>query len=420
MAKAWTKSYLYQVAGLMGIVLFLFQNCGPAVLTGSSSEVQFSQNTDVGTTVDLTSLLSAPPENSNNVLYPLATNLLTYSYSQGAPLLQNLVLLRNDFNNLFWVHEPSSTVVAQGDVFSKASFTPEAGGDYSVFGMRNGTTYLVTKFSLVARQSPASDLSSPGAVTINQKIVSADAVNESILISLDLPNVDLQTSQITNKSTGQVLADRRAILVNKKLSESVEIEIRLTDTKGQTLTKTLTLPAKTPGPTPTPTPPPTTPTPTPTPPPATPTPTPTTPPPLVQLAKLTNVISGTNLGAGHSYEKLFDGCTSADDACTAWSTDVSDFEVEFDFKAPYALEKVQLFGDTLGTWVSRSYDVLYKNNAADAYTVHASNINAFSNSWNAITTPGLKARYLLIRVHGYPLAFAVQARELEIWGRLAP
>lgn len=135
------------------------------------------------------------------------------------------------------------------------------------------------------------------------------------------------------------------------------------------------------------------------------------------IASMQYVISSSGFRDDHPVDRLFDGCSKETETCTAGGNSGPMMEVEFDFKKLHSIGSVKLFGDNIGNWVSESFDVEYKVQASDAYTVLAKTIPAFRNEWITQSTTGLKARYIRVRVYGNASVKSVQARELEIWGK---
>jgi hypothetical protein len=253
-------------ATLFGSMAVFFQNCDPSQITSGFENTTFlgSLSNDSGSTlgykVDLLALLASSQELPSNVLYPSSTDLNQTEYTQGAPILENMVLLKNDFNRIEWIHGPSSTVIALGDSFNQKAFTSDLIGVYYVFGYRGSTPFLIHQFRLVSKTTPNSGVTSANAVQLNQKLVASDMQNESILVTFRAPGVDLKSTQFTLSNTGFVSFTQRAILVTKPINESINVEVKLSDTSGQTFVGTLNLIAKTmasllPAPTPTPVPP---------------------------------------------------------------------------------------------------------------------------------------------------------------------
>lgn len=246
---------------LVGLIS-LFQNCGPAQISvgtdaASSGGAVLESTITVGQKVDLPALLKSAQEAPTNVLYPSPMINSQFDYAQNAPILESLVLLKNDFSRIEWVHGPSSTIVAIGDAFNQDIFSSSLLGTYYIFGFRGQTPFLITQFQIVDKGATTLNVNSVGAVQIIQQRVSFDTQNETFLILAEAPAVDLKSIQIFVGSSSLPIIDKRALLVTKKLSESISVNIKLTDISGQTLTKTINLPLTSTGATPTPTPAPT-------------------------------------------------------------------------------------------------------------------------------------------------------------------
>ena len=152
--------------------------------------------------------------------------------------------------------------------------------------------------------------------------------------------------------------------------------------------------------------------------------TPSQPPPseIISLADSSTLVAhSNNFSDGYAPAKLWDGCYEGalynSNTCTTGGRDISSFWLEFDFKNLYTMSKVRLYGDTEGTWVSKTWKVSYKKNATDKWTTAFPTENAFFNKW--ITRPlNITARYVRVDVFGsktYPPG-RTQARELEIYG----
>ncbi|MNS63660.1 hypothetical protein D3C72_967610 [compost metagenome] len=164
------------------------------------------------------------------------------------PIIENVVLRNNDFSRIEWVHGPSSTVVASGEAFNQSKFSSDQLGAYYVFGYRGQVPFLIAQFKIIAKSGSTLGVNSAGAVQVNRSTVASDTQNESILIAVEAPAVNLNSVQFVLKNTGQVINDRRAILVTKKLTDQVDVEINLSDSSGQTSSQTITLAAKPVGP----------------------------------------------------------------------------------------------------------------------------------------------------------------------------
>jgi|GEM_PF-5700319 hypothetical protein len=226
-----------------GAVLFLFQNCSPAKLNGDTASMSvMGESPNLGSVIDLTAILAAAAkESSSNILYPSGSAIPEYDYAADAQIIESILLKNNDFNTIEWIHAASSTVVASGLAFNQKKFSADLLGTYYVIGYRGDVPYLIAQFKIVNKGSSTLGVNSAGAVVVSKSTISSDATNESILITVDAPAVDLKSIQFTQG--GQVTSGRRAILVTKKIADEVVVEIKLTDMSGQTYTQNLTLDA---------------------------------------------------------------------------------------------------------------------------------------------------------------------------------
>ncbi|MGZ3748439.1 MAG: hypothetical protein ACXWRE_13705, partial [Pseudobdellovibrionaceae bacterium] len=280
--KVSSRGVLLSLAIMASLVL-IFQNCGPAKLSGGtdgSSSVQYASADPgyaVGMKVDLNNLLTATPEDANNIVFPTKASPSIAEYSLNSPIIENLILKKNDFTSIIWVHGPSSTVMNLGDSFNGKSFSTNLEGTYYVLGFRGATPFLITQLVMTTKATSSIGLNTGGAVQITQTIVDSSSDTESILINVQAPIVDLNTIKFTILSTGEVFNNKRALLITKKLTERIDLSIELSDLLGQSLTQSITLAIEavtatpTPNPTPSMTPAGATPTPTPA---STPSPTP--------------------------------------------------------------------------------------------------------------------------------------------------
>ncbi len=231
-------------------VFVALQNCGPAPLKGHVASPSIEPNSRLGITVDLTALRGSPDEPRDNVLFPQSLSLVSADdYAFGMPIIKNLVLKNNDFSWIEWVHEDTSQVVAIGEELFFPSASPESMGRYSIFGYRGSNSFFIGQIQLVPRGNTVLGLTSANAVTVSSRDVDATATTERVLIEVSAPAVDLTSIKILNQQTGQLIENRRGLLVTKQLSESVTIDVTLQDLNGQTLVRTLTLPSKTASPT---------------------------------------------------------------------------------------------------------------------------------------------------------------------------
>ncbi len=139
------------------------------------------------------------------------------------------------------------------------------------------------------------------------------------------------------------------------------------------------------------------------------------PSPSTSLTNSNTMTSNSdNFASNRQVENLWDGSTStADDSCTSGNTGISSFWVEFDLGKEYDLTSARLFGDTTGTWISRTWQLQYKVNTTDSWTTAFSGINAFIDGWSNQSI-SVTARY--VRVEVFSDTGATQARELELYG----
>jgi hypothetical protein len=135
-------------------------------------------------------------------------------------------------------------------------------------------------------------------------------------------------------------------------------------------------------------------------------------------ASTTRVSTDTALEADHSLGHLFDGCLEGTPECTTGSNQSEQMVVELDFRARHELEALYLFGDTEGSWQSRTMDVESKPSAGESYRMLAQGIDVFASGWTEHPLDRT-ARMLRITVHGMSGSGKVQARELEVTGQLA-
>jgi hypothetical protein len=227
-------------------LIFLFQNCGPAQVSGNATSADMASQgaSTVGSKVDLTALLKSPQEPSSNILFPLPLATLEYDYSNFAPILETVVFKKNNFDRIEWIHGPSSTVIANGDSFTKKQFSPEMLGTYYIFGYRGQTPYLIKEFRIVQKTKPTVAVDSANAVTVTQSQVEIGATTETVLVTAEAPDVDLTKITFLLKNNNSSMSDKKAILVSKKLTESFEVAITLSDISGNSVTKIITLTAK--------------------------------------------------------------------------------------------------------------------------------------------------------------------------------
>ncbi len=225
----------------IGVFILSFQNCGPAKLTAKGGGgLDMASMAEVGSHVDLNTLAGSANEDSSNVFFPLSATGNEYHYSQGSPVIENIVLKKNDFSKVLWIHGPSSTVVAVGETWNETAFLPNMLGTYYVFGIRDGVAFLITTFQLTSKGTSTLNVNSAGAVEIRNTLANLDFVNESILVQVSAPDVDLNSIQFITPSGS--MTGQKAILVTKALADSVNVQVILTDRTGQTFTQVVNLP----------------------------------------------------------------------------------------------------------------------------------------------------------------------------------
>ena len=149
----------------------------------------------------------------------------------------------------------------------------------------------------------------------------------------------------------------------------------------------------------------------------------TTPPPsanpnnLLSTAKI--IATSNNFEINHTVDNLFDGCLSTALGCSAGSEVAESFWVEFDLGANYNLASTRIFGDTLGTWHSRTWSFETKLTASATYQKVFTSADVYGSAWFERTL-GTTGRYVKVTVQGTPGTGRVQAMELELLGTLAP
>jgi hypothetical protein len=244
------KPRLLYGGAVTAVMLLIFQNCGPAKLTGGGADVELpgtaeSSSNLIGSKVNLAELQQQPQESVANVLYPSTSIVNEFDYANGSPILENIVLKKNDFDRIIWVFEPTETIVSVGESFQESSFDANKVGAYSIFGYRNETPYQIARLRLTSKGAATLGVNSVGAVGIVQTTVETVGDNETILVVAEAPAVDLASVTVTASSKDINLSGRRAVLVTKAVTEAVNVQFVLTDVSGQTLTKIVTLAAKT-------------------------------------------------------------------------------------------------------------------------------------------------------------------------------
>lgn len=244
------RQFCNRIAGalLAGILAFSFQNCGPAKLTGQMGSLEIASSERLGTKVDLVTLLNSQQEPASNVLYPPSSPIAEHKYSIDSDIIENIVLKTNHFERIEWVHEPTATVVAIGEVFPAHKYSSEFKGVYYIFGYRGQQPSLLGHLKMNDKGSTTVGANSTNAVQVSQKTISSDGTNETILVSVEAPDVDLSSVQYVFKNNGDLLQGRRALLISKKLTEKIDLDIKVSDRVGNSVTKPITLAAAPPPP----------------------------------------------------------------------------------------------------------------------------------------------------------------------------
>lgn len=126
-----------------------------------------------------------------------------------------------------------------------------------------------------------------------------------------------------------------------------------------------------------------------------------------------------NFSEGWEIEKLWDGCYEGDsynsNTCTAGGRDIDNFSVQFDFEEKYNLSQIRLFGDAEGNWVSKKWDLKYKNNSGSWVTAFQEK-DCFMNNWATEELSNIKTQYIEVKIFGDETKYQTQARELEVFG----
>lgn len=142
-----------------------------------------------------------------------------------------------------------------------------------------------------------------------------------------------------------------------------------------------------------------------------------TPPPTTNsLANMSTMrANSANFHPGNPLAGLVDGCTDGSALCSPGTGNSSMMWVEFDLGQSYALTSVRLFGDANNSWVSRTWNFLYRENAADSWKTAFIKENAFINGWSTKSLSAV-ARYVRVEVTGSVDLLSVQAREFQVFG----
>jgi hypothetical protein len=257
MGRFQRQSFVVSTAIFIGLI-FSFQNCAPAKLSGdpggSTSSGSVYGTSTVGSKVDLNKLMAAALESSTNIVYPSNSILRESYYSVGNPIIENIVARSNDFDRIEWIQGSSSTVLSNNANFSPRSFSNDLLGMVLIFGYRGSVPFFLGQMRFANRGSTTLNVNSVGAVIVNQKALSGDAINESFLVDVDAPSVEVKSIQYTLQPSGQILRDQRALLINKKRTESISVSIAVTDSMNQTFVRQMSFPATATAPAVTPTP----------------------------------------------------------------------------------------------------------------------------------------------------------------------
>jgi hypothetical protein len=239
------KCFLLGPVIVFTLALF-FQNCGPAKLTtaGDLSLPSQSDALNVGSKVDLPTLLQSPRESSANILFPSPADGSS-EYTLGTPIMENIILKNSDFDKVIWVHGPSSKVVSVGDGLNQMNFSTELAGLYYVFGYRKNASFLIATMQLNKRTTTSVSVTDPTAMNVsNITSLLPGNVTERVLIQIKAPSVDFSTVQFLLPTTGQIITSRRAIAVTKNVAENLVVQINVSDVSGQSVPVSITIPAK--------------------------------------------------------------------------------------------------------------------------------------------------------------------------------
>ncbi len=247
MKSIWTKWFI-PMSISMGLLILGFQNCAPAKLSGvvHSSSNNLPESTPVlGAKIDLASLLKAEKEPTTQILFPGPFANNEFDYAEGTPIIENVAVVHSEFSKIIWVHGPTSTVVSVEDVFNKPSFSAADLGDYYVFGYRDNAPVYLTQMKLVAKGNTTVGVTSANALKISTIPVSQTLEREKYLVIVDAPLVDLKSIRMELDSTTSVTG-KRALIIDKALNETFNLNISLEDMSGGVLNQAVNLPARIP------------------------------------------------------------------------------------------------------------------------------------------------------------------------------
>ena len=129
------------------------------------------------------------------------------------------------------------------------------------------------------------------------------------------------------------------------------------------------------------------------------------------------IASSNNFDIEHLPALLFDNCVLITVGCSTGTDLAESFWIEFDLGGLYDLTAANIFGDTNGTWQSRTWTLETKQNNNDAYQTVFSDKDIFGDQWFAQTLSDT-ARYVKLTVTGTAGSGKVQAMEFALDGTL--
>ena len=138
---------------------------------------------------------------------------------------------------------------------------------------------------------------------------------------------------------------------------------------------------------------------------------------LLSAAKV--IASSNNFEKDHPVANLFDGCTAVTLGCSTGSEIAESFWVEFDLGTNYDFATSRIFGDTKGTWQSKTWSFESKLTMGSPYQALFIGADAFGVAWyeKPIAATG---RFVRVTVQGTQGTGRVQAMELELLGKITP
>jgi hypothetical protein len=242
------------------VMIFTFQNCGPAKLSGDGGTGSgVNSISTVGSKVDLNQLMSAPSEASSNIAYPAPGTIKDSAYVTGNPVIESVALRSNDFSRIEWIQVSTSTVISNGEILSPRAFAPEMLGTVLIYGYRGNTPYFLGQIRWIERGSTTLNANSVGAVTVTQRTLTADSTSESFVLDVAAPNVNVASIEFNVPALGKSFTNQRALVFSKLRTQAVDVNVTVRDQAGQVFARTYTYagtatPQPTPAATPTPTP----------------------------------------------------------------------------------------------------------------------------------------------------------------------